>query len=233
MERKGTMRIEDCNWMDVENYLKSEDRIMLVLGATEQHGYLSLATDTRIPLAIADAASQRSGVLVAPPFNFGISPYFLSYPGTVSIRVSVYVEVIKDILRSYFGQGFRRFLVVNGHGGNTPAAGAMYELANELKSARFEWHSWWTTDSTRRIAAAHNLPTEHANWMEAFQFTRVAELPKEGKPVVEGKGIRDSQAEREIYGDGTFGGPYQADESIMEEILAAAVNDVLDALKFE
>ncbi|NTW08835.1 MAG: hypothetical protein HGA28_04620, partial [Anaerolineaceae bacterium] len=70
-------------------------------------------------------------------------------------------------------------------------------------------------------------------WMEAFQFTRVADLPREGKPVVEGKGIRDSQAEREIYGDGTFGGPYQVDESIMEEILKEAINDVLEALKFD
>jgi creatinine amidohydrolase len=172
-------------------------------------------------------------VLVAPPFNFGVSPYFLSYPGTVSIRISVYVEVVKDIVRSYCGQGFRRILIVNGHGGNTPAAGALYELTNELNGARFDWYSWWTTDSTKRISAEHDLPTEHANWMEAFQFTQVAELPKEEKPVVDGKGIRDSKTEREIYGDGTFGGPYQAEESVMEEILAAAVNDVLDALKFE
>jgi creatinine amidohydrolase len=227
------MRIEDFNWMDVEKYLKNEDRIMLVLGQTEQHGYLSLATDSRIPQAIADAASQRSGVLVAPVLNFGISPYFLSYPGTTSIRVSVYVEFIKDIVRSYYGQGFQRFLIVNGHGGNTPATGALYELANELRGARFDWFSWWTTESTKRIAAEHNLPTEHANWMEAFQFTKVAELPSEGKPVLEGKGIRDSQTEREFYGDGTFGGPYQADDSVMESILAEAVNDVLEALKFE
>jgi len=227
------MRIEDCNWMDVEKYLQKENRIMLVLGATEQHGYLSLATDSRIPQAIADAASQRSGVLVAPAFHFGISPYFLSYPGTVSIRVSIFVEVVKDIVRSYYAQGFRRFLIVNGHGGNAPASGALYELANELEGTKFSWYSWWTTEFTKKIAEAHNLPTEHANWMEAFHFTRVADLPEGAKPQVLDKSIHSAVKERELKGDGVFGGPYYADDSIMEEILAGAINDVLDALKFE
>ena len=70
------MRFEDMNWMDVESYLKQDQRVMLVTGACEQHGYLSLTTDVRIPLALADAASQQTGVLVAPPVSFGLSPYF-------------------------------------------------------------------------------------------------------------------------------------------------------------
>ena len=74
------MRLEDLNWMDVETYLQREDRLMLVTGATEQHAYLSLLTDIKIPLALADAASQVSGVLVAPPLNFGVSPYFRPTP---------------------------------------------------------------------------------------------------------------------------------------------------------
>ena len=77
------MRLEDLNWMDVEKYLQQEDRLMLVIGATEQHGYLSLLTDIKIPLALADSASQATGVLVAPPLNFGVSPYFLAYPGHI------------------------------------------------------------------------------------------------------------------------------------------------------
>ncbi len=57
------MRIEDLNWMDVEKYLQQEDRLMMVIGASEQHGYLSLLTDIKIPLAMADSASQATGVL--------------------------------------------------------------------------------------------------------------------------------------------------------------------------
>src|SRR3990172_10347173 len=86
--RTNQMRIEDLNWMDVEDYLKREDRLMLILGACEQHAYLSMLTDIKIPLALADAASQQTGVLIAPSLNFGISPYFLDYPGTFSLSVN-------------------------------------------------------------------------------------------------------------------------------------------------
>jgi creatinine amidohydrolase len=55
------MRIEDLNWMDVEEYLKHDNRLMLVVGACEQHGYLSLLSDVKIPLALADAAAKQTG----------------------------------------------------------------------------------------------------------------------------------------------------------------------------
>ena len=47
------MHLADLNWMDVRNYLLQDDRIILITGSTEQHGYLSLQTDLRIPRAIA------------------------------------------------------------------------------------------------------------------------------------------------------------------------------------
>src|SRR3972149_566631 len=130
------MRLEDLNWFDVESYLQHDDRLILVRGACEQHGYLSLLTDVKIPLALADAASQQSRVLVAPPLNFGASPYFLSYPGTLSLRVSTLLDLVEDLVRSAYGQGFRRLLVLNGHGGNDPARGGPYELVQQLSRPR-------------------------------------------------------------------------------------------------
>src|SRR5512137_3171851 len=126
------MRFEDLNWMDVEEYLKQEDRLMLVIGACEQHGYLSLLSDVKIPLALADAASKQTGVLVAPPVNYGSSPYFLSYPGTFSLQISTLISTLQDIIRSAAGQGFKRILVLNGHGGNTGVKACLGELANEI-----------------------------------------------------------------------------------------------------
>jgi len=117
------MRFDDLNWMDVARYLEHDDRLMLVLGACEQHAYLSLTTDVKIPLALADAASQQTGVLVAPPLNFGASPYFLAYPGTISLRVSTLLDIVEDMVHSVYAHGFRRILIINGHGGNTPARG--------------------------------------------------------------------------------------------------------------
>ena len=101
------MRFEDLNWMDVETYLEKDDRVMLVLGACEQHGYLSLATDMKIPFAIADAVSALAEVPVAPAMPFGISPYFLSYPGTITLQVETLLRVVHDMLHSLHHQGFR------------------------------------------------------------------------------------------------------------------------------
>lgn len=228
------MRLEDLNWMDVEAYLKTEDRLMLVLGACEQHAYLSLLTDIKIPLALADAASQQTGVLVAPPLNFGISPYFLAYPGTFSLRVATLLAVVEDVLDSAYGQGFRRILILNGHGGNAPARAHLNEIINRYPGLKLNWYDWWTSHSVEAIAQKYEIKPAHANWLEAFSFTCVAELPEESKkpPYVPGA-IMDAQTTRKVYGDGSFGGPYQASEEIMQEIFSAALADILLLLAFD
>ncbi|MBI3739945.1 MAG: creatininase family protein [Chloroflexi bacterium] len=228
------MRLEDLNWMDVEKYLQHEDRLMLVTGATEQHGYLSLLTDIKIPLALADSASQATGVLVAPPLNFGSSPYFLSYPGTLSLRVSTLIAAVEDIVRSAYGHGFQRILIINGHGGNSPARGHLHEVNNDLPDLKLNWYDWWLSHSIEAVAVKHNIKPSHANWLEAFSFTVVGEMPKENKvPPKVPRAIVDSKTARRIYGDGSFGGPYRVSDEIMHEIFAAALNDILQMLKFD
>lgn len=228
------MRIEELNWMDVEEYLKHDDRLMLVVGACEQHGYLSLLSDVKIPLALADAASKQTGVLVAPPMNFGSSPYFLNYPGTLSLRLSTLMDAVEDILRSMYGQGFKRVLVLNGHGGNSGLKARLIELANELPELKMQWYAWWMAHSVEEVAIRHELKPSHANWLEAFPFTIVADLPEgEKTPPHVPSDIMDAQTAREVYGDGSFGGRYRVPQETMGEIFEAALQDVLQLLKFE
>ncbi|MBC8507183.1 MAG: creatininase family protein [Anaerolineales bacterium] len=227
------MRYSDLNWFDVENYLENDDRLMIVLGSCEQHGYLSLLTDTKIPLAFADAASQKNDVLVAPPLNFGASPYFLAYPGTISLRIATLMNVIEDIIRSVYKQGFRRVLLLNGHGGNEPVRGRMYELANEMSDLRIAWYTWWDSHSVEVILQKHELKSFHAGWIEAYNFTRVAELPKGEKTPPHITGLLGAEEARQVYGDGVFGGAYQVDDAIMQEIFDTCVDDVVQILKFE
>jgi len=227
------MRFSDLNWFDVENYLEYDDRLMLVLGSCEQHGYLSLLTDTKIPLALADAASKKNDVLVAPPLNFGASPYFLAYPGTMSLRIATIVDVAEDIIRSVYGQGFRKILVLNGHGGNDPVRGRLYELASELSDLRIAWYAWWSSHSVAAITKKYELKSYHAGWYEAFNFTRVAELPEGEKTPPHIPGILGAEEARQVYGDGVFGGPYQVNDEIMHEIFEAALGDVLQMLDFD
>ena len=217
------MRLEDLNWMDVQMYLQQEDRLMLVTGATEQHAYLSLLTDIKIPLALADAASQATGVVVAPPLNFGISPYFLAYPGTLSLRAATLCSAVEDIVRSAYG-----------HGGNSPARSHLQEVNNTLPDLRLNWYDWWLSTSVQAVAMKHNLKPSHANWLEAFSFTVVGEMPDGIKaPPNVPSAIMDANTSRRVYGDGSFGGAYRAPEDVMHELFTACVQDILTLLAFD
>ena len=226
------MRLEDLNWMDVEEYLKHEDRLILVLGTIEQHGYLSLATDVKIPQALADAAANQAHVLIAPPINYGVSPYFATYPGTLSIRLSTFLDTVEDVIRSAYRHGFRHILVLNGHGGNDPARGRMVEVANELPQLKLSWYAWWQSHGVEGIAIKYGLKPAHAAWMEAFPFCQVAELPGGVKPPPSIKGVLNAEETRQAYGDGVFGGPYQVQPEIMDEIFTSCLQDVLYLLEF-
>jgi creatinine amidohydrolase len=227
------MRFKDLNWFDIEKYLEADDRLIIVIGACEQHGYLSLLTDVLIPQALADAASQRTGVLVAPNMNFGCSPYFLDFPGTLSLRLSTLMSLVEDIIRSAHRQGFRRILLLNGHGGNDGVRSQLHELANQLDGLKVAWYAWWQSHSVQAIAETHDLKPAHANWLEAFPFTMVSELPEGNKVPPHVQGILSAEQTRRVYGDGVFGGAYQANKGIMDQIFNMAVEDVLQLLKFE
>jgi len=70
------MRVHDCNWQMLEEYLKRDDRIVLPIGSTEQHGYLSVGTDAILAERVAIEAADPLGVPVLPALPFGVTPYF-------------------------------------------------------------------------------------------------------------------------------------------------------------
>jgi creatinine amidohydrolase len=227
------MRFEELNWFDIESYLRTDDRLILILGACEQHGYLSLLTDVKIPMALADIASKKTNVLVAPTVNFGISPYFRAYPGTISVRATTMMDIVEDVLRCAYDQGFRRILILNGHGGNEPLRARIHEVINQLSDFQVNWYSWWQSHSVQTVALKHELKSYHAGWIEAFPFTRVCDLPAGSKISPPVTMMMGANLARQTYGDGVFGGFYEVEQAILDEIFEAALQDVLQLLKFE
>src|SRR5512133_2300350 len=137
------MRVRDLNWMQLEEYLQRDDRIVLPVGSTEQHGYLSLETDNIIAERIAVEAAEPLGVPVLPVLAYGLTQGFAAFPGSPTLRLETYGAVLREIVDSLHGQGFRRFLVVNGHGGNVPAEEATDAWAAARPDARIRFHNWW------------------------------------------------------------------------------------------
>ena len=124
------MHVHELNWMHLEEYLTGDDRIVLPLGSTEQHGYLSLGTDNILGEQVSLEAAEPLGVPVLPVLPYGLTPAFGAFPGSPSLRFETLIAVLRDVLDSLHEQGFRRFLVVNAHGGNAPVSGLIREWAS-------------------------------------------------------------------------------------------------------
>lgn len=166
------MLLQELSWKDVENYLKTDKRVVLVLGATEEHSDLSLCTDTLIPLEIAKEACQKQKVILLPALNYGLSTWSLAYPGTISLKTSTYVHVIEDILDSLICTGFRKFFILNGHGFNRSVIPAIVEKMANLEDGVAYFYNWYEFTCIKDFAYKHgNLRLAHANWAENFSFT--------------------------------------------------------------
>jgi creatinine amidohydrolase len=223
------MRIAEMNWMQVEEYLKRDDRAVVPIGCTEQHAYLSLATDSILAERVAAEAAEPLGVPVFPAIAYGITPNFRAFPGTVSLRIETLLVLMRDVLAGLSAQGFRRILVVNGHGGNSPAQSYSAEWMGDHPGTQVRWHNWWNAPKVIARVDAIDRVASHASWMENFTWTRVAGVtpPDQKKPMVDLAAMagRDPKGVRELIGDGNFGGYYVRADAEMDQVWRVAVEE--------
>jgi creatinine amidohydrolase len=222
------MRIRDLNWMQLEAYLSRDDRIVLPVGSTEQHAYLSLETDNILAERASVEAAEPLGVPVLPVLPYGVTG-FTAYPGSPTLHESTLVAVLSDVVDSLREQGFARVLVVNGHGGNT-AAGRGW--TRNRPDGSVLWHELWE-GRPDEIAAAIDPDYDHASWSESFAWTRLpgVELPAERKPPVEWPEDGNPTSWRQALGDGSFGGLYQRSPEDESRLWAAAVQAIRERLE--
>ena len=230
------MRIAEMDWRMVEDWVRHDDRCVLPLGSTEQHAGLSLATDAILAERIAVDAAEPLGIPVFPALPYGLTPYFTAFPGTVTLRVATYAAVLRDVLDSLKQAGFRRVLIVNGHGGNQPAASLAQEWLMDNPDARVRFHDWWRAPLTAATTVRTIDPVaSHASWMENFPWTRLAGRPPQDgtKPMIDIDRLRilPPFEARTLLDDGNFGGRYQRDDSEMLEIWDVAVRETRELLE--
>ena len=228
------MKLWDMNWMQVEEYLKHDDRVLVPLGSTEQHGYLSLGVDAILCEQAAVEASQQDQVPVLPAIPFGLTPTFTAYPGTINLGMSTYLALLTDVLDSLREQGFRRILLVNGHGGNTPAAGLAQEWVGRNPGCQVLFHGWLIEPEVWGLAGSID-EVSHASWVENFPAVRLpgVDVPSGRKPLVSQDQLKRANPEgvRTLMGDGPGGGAYQRDDADTAQVWAAAVELLRNKLR--
>jgi creatinine amidohydrolase len=223
------MRIGEMDWRMVEDWVRHDDRCALPLGSTEQHAGLSLATDAILAERVAAEAAEPIGVPVFPTLPYGLTPYFTAFPGTVTLRVATYALVLRDVFDSLKQAGFRRVLIVNGHGGNTPAGSVAQEWMMENPDVHIRLHNWWRAPLTAAAVRAIDPVASHASLIENFPWTRLTNRrPQDGikrMVDVDRLGMMQQFEVRMLIEDGNFGGRYQRDDAEMLEIWNVAVQE--------
>jgi creatinine amidohydrolase len=223
--------MRDLNWMQLDEYLRRDDRIVLPVGSTEQHAYLSLETDNIIAERLSAEASEPLGIPVLPVLAYGVTPGFGAYPGTPTLRLETFAAVVREILESLYGQGFRRFLIANGHGGNTAARVSVMDWMSVHDDAVVLWHEVWD-GRPDELAAEIDADYDHASWSENFPWTRLdgVSMPTERKPVFTRPRWSRPREWREALGDGSFGGLYQRPDDEVLRVWNAAVDGLRERL---
>ena len=221
------MRIADMNWMQVEDRVRGDDRCVLPIGSVEQHAYISLATDMILAEKVALDAAEPLGIPVFPVVPYGLASSFSAFPGTMSLTLSTYIGVMRDLLDSIHRSGFRRILIVNGHGGNTPVTALVSEWLNGHPDTSIKFHDWWRAPETMGKVLAIDEAASHASWMENFPWTRVADRrqPETRKEKVDFARLArvDAAKKRELLGDGNYHGLYQRADTDMQAVWEVAV----------
>ena len=229
------MNIETQNWMQVEEYLRNDDRLVVPLGSVEQHAYLSLGVDRILSQRVAEEAAEPSGVLVMPSLPYGLTPYFAAYPGSPTLSVETYSALLRDLLDSFHDQGFRRILFVNGHGGNGGGRPAVEQWDADHDGAQVLWHDWWAGAKTRAVVDEIDADASHASWFENFPWTRLPGVtqPQEKKAMADISAMRemDPAAVRELLGDGSLGGLYERPDEDVLRVWAAGVAEVRELIE--
>jgi creatinine amidohydrolase len=156
------MRLHLSTWTEVETYLQTSTGIIIPIGSTEQHGPTGLiGTDAISAEAIAQSVGTATQAIVAPTINVGMALHHTDFPGTISLRPSTLILVIRDYLTCLTRSGFTKFFFINGHGGNIAT----------LKAAFSETYAHLTD---LQVPNAELVECQTANWFMCASVYRLA-----------------------------------------------------------
>lgn len=213
------MLLHLLTWQEVEEYLARSTGIILPIGSTEQHGPTGLiGTDAICAEAIAKGVGDETHAIVAPTINVGMALHHTAFPGSMSLRPSTMILVIRDYVTSLAKAGFRKFFFINGHGGNVATLKAAFSETYDYLSDLGISHqvqcvvsNWYMAGSVYRLAhelygdeeGSHATPSEVA--LTQFVYPESIKTAPLSSPVAKGHRIYGAIEFRDRYPDGRMG----------------------------
>lgn len=157
---------QEMVWKDIYKISQDCDIALLPIGSTEQHGFhCPTGVDWFNAFEISKRVSDKTGVIVAPPIPYGSHPYFhYGFVGTIPIRATVQIELVRDIVKGLVNSGFNKIIIVQAHGQWWALATAMHEIALEV-NAFLAVATWWELAS-ETIKKVCSTPFKHADEVE-------------------------------------------------------------------
>ena len=139
-------------WPKVEAALRKSDIAIIPVGSTEQHGrHIPVDNDHFVAFQMARQVAERLlpklSVVVCPPVSYGISPHHMGFPGTITLTTETFTAMMKEIVRALVKHGFRKILIINGHGGNTAALQSVISDMRLETGAYLYQTNWWEIGS--------------------------------------------------------------------------------------
>ncbi|MBB3051662.1 creatinine amidohydrolase [Prauserella isguenensis] len=174
----NTLRLAELTTEDAERAVTASPLVLLPAGAFEQHGPgLPLSTDLVRADRIAElvAAELDGRALLGPSLPVGVSPHHLAFAGTVSLTTTTFAAVVREYVESLHRHGWRKILVVNGHGGNNAS---LSTVAQDLLVTHPDLGFAWTplTPLASDVVADMDVSEVHGHSGEAetAQLRRLA-----------------------------------------------------------
>jgi creatinine amidohydrolase len=244
------MQLHLSTWPEVEAYLQTSQGIILPIGSTEQHGPTGLiGTDAICAEVISKGVGEATQALVGPTINVGMALHHTAFPGSMSLRPSTLILVIRDYLVSLTRAGFRKFFFINGHGGNVATLKAAFSevyatLADlqvpEGDRVQCAVANWYMCSEVYRKAkelygdreGSHATPSEVA--VTQFVYPEAIKTAALNPDVAKGHPIYGAADFRRRYPDGRMGSdPSLATPEHGKELYDLAVSSLMqDYLQF-
>lgn len=147
MSRAATeYRYEKLTWPEINDAVDLGKVCVVPCGSVEQHGpHLPLDVDIVCPQGIAFGAGREVAdkLLVLPPVWYGYTGHVMDFPGTINTHYATFIDSVLDIAKSLAYHGFKKIILLNGHGSNMPNLDLAARRANLETDAECVCLAWW------------------------------------------------------------------------------------------